>query len=215
MGEIKPGDEKSGLVARSWERQHRKDKAGVLTEETLEGKQVTATWQDRHGHVQQAEGEVIRTGRGHLAIKSKAGGVPRRYPRCQRGRDKPLTLVQAITRWPRLACRRRLKPAQLPSGEWPRQRRRPLPLLPLAIAAGGKAAFPASSPSMPIRPSPPATPEPAEVKQRACQHQPRTRPDAAAEHNYPSGHIRHAGYMVNKAVDPCHQQHHMGNVHRD
>ena len=43
MGEMQPGDEDSGLVERRWERKHRGDKAGVLTEETLEGKRVTAT----------------------------------------------------------------------------------------------------------------------------------------------------------------------------
>jgi hypothetical protein len=77
MGDVKPQDATSGLVARSWERKHRKDKAGVLTEETLEGKTVTATWQDRQGHVQRAEGKVVRTGEGHLAIESKTDGVQR------------------------------------------------------------------------------------------------------------------------------------------
>lgn len=80
MGEVKPQDQDSGLVARSWERRHRKDKAGVLTEQTLEGEQVKATWQDRQGHVQQAEGTVVRTADGELAIESRASRVRRQTP---------------------------------------------------------------------------------------------------------------------------------------
>ncbi len=80
MGDMQPGDETSGLVKWTWERKHRKDKAGELTAETLEGKQVTATWQDLEGHIHHAEGEVVRTGAGELAIESRAGRVRRQTP---------------------------------------------------------------------------------------------------------------------------------------
>lgn len=77
MGEVKPQDAESGLVERRWERKHRKDKTGLLTEETLEGKPVAATWQDRQGHVRHAEGTVVRTDAGELAIESGSGRLRR------------------------------------------------------------------------------------------------------------------------------------------
>jgi hypothetical protein len=80
MGEVKPRDETSGLVARSWERKHCKDKVGVLTERTLEGQPVEATWQDRHGQVQHAAGTVVRTDAGELAIECWAKGVRQQTP---------------------------------------------------------------------------------------------------------------------------------------
>lgn len=80
MGEVKPQDEASGLVERSWVRQHPKDKAGVLTQQTLEGQPVEATWQDRQGHVQHAAGTVVRTDAGELAIESWADGERRQTP---------------------------------------------------------------------------------------------------------------------------------------
>jgi hypothetical protein len=80
MGEVKPQDETSGLVARSWVRRHPKDKAGVLTQRTLEGQPVEATWQDRQGHVQRVAGTVVRTDAGELAIESWADGERRQTP---------------------------------------------------------------------------------------------------------------------------------------
>lgn len=77
MGEVKPQDTESGLVARTWVRTSRK--GGVMTEETLEGEHVTAIWQDRQGHVQQAEGRVSRDkATGELTIESWADGERRR-----------------------------------------------------------------------------------------------------------------------------------------
>lgn len=73
MGETKPGDETSGLVEREWVRLSKR--GGELTKRTLEGERVKATWQDRHGHMQHAEGTVIRTDAGELAIESRADGV--------------------------------------------------------------------------------------------------------------------------------------------
>ena len=73
MGEVKEQDKHSGLVERSWH--HRSRRHGVLAERTLEGKEVTATFLDRHGHLQQAAGTVRRNEAGELVIESWADGV--------------------------------------------------------------------------------------------------------------------------------------------
>jgi hypothetical protein len=78
MGEMKPQDETSGLVEREWVR--RGKQGGELTERTLEGQEVDATWQDRQGHVRRASGKVIRNDGGELAIESWADGERRQTP---------------------------------------------------------------------------------------------------------------------------------------
>jgi hypothetical protein len=80
MGEMQPGDEDSGLVKRRWERKQRGEKAGVLTEETLEGEQVEATFLDRLGHLRRAAGTVRRDDAGKLVVESWAEGVQKQTP---------------------------------------------------------------------------------------------------------------------------------------
>jgi hypothetical protein len=80
MGEMKPWDEKSGLVERSWERKQHGEKAGVLTEETLEGEQVEATFLDRDGHLRREAGLVRRNDVGVLVVESWAEGVQKQTP---------------------------------------------------------------------------------------------------------------------------------------
>jgi hypothetical protein len=78
MGEVKEQDKDSGLVWREVVRQRtpRGLGRGVLTEETLEGKQVKAAFLDRLGHVQHAAGIVRRNDAGELVVESCADGVP-------------------------------------------------------------------------------------------------------------------------------------------
>lgn len=78
MGDMKLRDETSGLVERTWTR--RGPRQGELIERTLEGEPVEATWMDRQGRVQQAEGTVVRDDTGELAIESWADGVRSRTP---------------------------------------------------------------------------------------------------------------------------------------
>ncbi len=77
-GEVQQKDKDSGLVEREIKRERTprgKLLPGKLTERTLEGQQVEATWQDRQGQVQHAAGKVIRDDAGQLAIESWADGV--------------------------------------------------------------------------------------------------------------------------------------------
>ena len=74
-GEVQPQDQDSGLVEREWKRVGRR--AGVLTERTLEGKDVKAAWLDGQGQVQRAAGKVIRNEAGQLAIETWADGIRR------------------------------------------------------------------------------------------------------------------------------------------
>ncbi len=73
MGEVQPQDRDSGLVERSWVR--RGGRHGELTEHTLEGKQVEASFFDRNGHVRHAAGLVRRDDAGGLIVESWADGV--------------------------------------------------------------------------------------------------------------------------------------------
>jgi hypothetical protein len=75
MGELKPEDEASGLVERSWVRTSRK--GGILTERTLEGDWVAVRFFDRDGSICQAEGTVCRDEAGTLVVESWADGVRR------------------------------------------------------------------------------------------------------------------------------------------
>ena len=74
-GEVRPHDKDSGLVERSWARTSRK--GGTLTERTLEGETVTARFIGPHGGVERAEGKVVRTESGELAVESWADGIRR------------------------------------------------------------------------------------------------------------------------------------------
>jgi len=76
--EVKPEDEKSGLVERKWQRKNRR--AGVLTERTLEGEEVKAAWLDRQGHLQRVAGKVMRSESGELVVESWADGVRQETP---------------------------------------------------------------------------------------------------------------------------------------
>ena len=76
--EVKPQDEKSGLVARSWQRKNRR--AGVLTERTLEGEEVKVAWLDPQGHLQRAAGKVMRNEAGELVVESWADSVRKQTP---------------------------------------------------------------------------------------------------------------------------------------
>ena len=71
--EVKPQDQESALVERSWQRKNRR--AGVLTERTLEGEEVKAAWLDPQGQVQRAAGTVVRTDAGELVVESWADSV--------------------------------------------------------------------------------------------------------------------------------------------
>jgi hypothetical protein len=76
MGQKQPQDDGSGLVARRWVRTSRR--GDVLTEQTLEGRPVEATWQDRHGHVQRLLREQARTagdGGGDIAAMAFAAAI--------------------------------------------------------------------------------------------------------------------------------------------
>jgi hypothetical protein len=72
-GEMTPKDKDSGLVTRSWVRTH--GKRGELTERTLEGEQVEATFLDRQGHMKHAAGPVRRNDAGELVVENWADGV--------------------------------------------------------------------------------------------------------------------------------------------
>jgi len=77
-GDVQPQDKDSGLVERSWVRTH--GKRGRLTERTLEGEHVEATFLDHHGHLQHAAGPVRRSDAGELVIESWADGVRSQTP---------------------------------------------------------------------------------------------------------------------------------------
>ena len=77
---IEDQDHGSGLVNRSWRRIVGKDgkpgRKGVLTEEPLTGKEVTASWLDpQSAAVLHARGTVRRNAAGRLVIESWADGV--------------------------------------------------------------------------------------------------------------------------------------------
>jgi hypothetical protein len=75
-----PQDEGSGLVRREWRRIGRG--VGILTEQTMEGEHVRATWLEQ-GAPRRAAGIVRRNGAGELVIASQASGTPEetRVPR--------------------------------------------------------------------------------------------------------------------------------------
>ena len=77
MAEVQPQDKDSGLVWREVVRRRtpRGLRRGVLTEETLEGKQVEATFLDRLGRPQHAAGIVRRNDAGELVVESRADGI--------------------------------------------------------------------------------------------------------------------------------------------
>lgn len=77
-GQLEPQDGASGLVERRWER--KSSWAGALTERTLEGEHVEATFVDRHGHVQHAAGIVRRNHAGELVVESWAENVRKQTP---------------------------------------------------------------------------------------------------------------------------------------
>lgn len=69
-GEVKPQDERSGLVERRWVRISRR--RGELTERTLEGEEVTARFLDDHASPHRIVGRVIRNAAGELAVPRDA-----------------------------------------------------------------------------------------------------------------------------------------------
>jgi hypothetical protein len=76
--EVQPQDQDSGLVERKWQRKNRR--GGMLTERTLEGKDVKVAWLDRQGHLQRAAGKVIRNADGELVVESWADSVRQETP---------------------------------------------------------------------------------------------------------------------------------------
>jgi hypothetical protein len=72
-GEVKPGDDASGLVRRSWVRTSKR--GGELTAATLEGEAVTARFLDERGGLHQVAGVVGRDAAGGLVVASWAEGV--------------------------------------------------------------------------------------------------------------------------------------------
>jgi hypothetical protein len=72
---MKPGDETSGLVSRSWRRLGRR--RGELAEETLEGETVTARFLGGHGGMTQVTGTVGRDAAGELVVTGWADSVRR------------------------------------------------------------------------------------------------------------------------------------------
>jgi hypothetical protein len=72
-GEVKPQDVDSGLVAREWRRTSRR--RGQVTERTMEGEQVRASFLDEQGHVRRVSGTVRRNDAGELVIESFADQV--------------------------------------------------------------------------------------------------------------------------------------------
>ncbi len=82
MADVQPQDKDSGLVWREVvrERTPRGLGRGVLTEETLEGKQVEATFLDKLGRVQHAAGTVRRNDAGELVVESWADGARSQTP---------------------------------------------------------------------------------------------------------------------------------------
>ena len=71
---MKPQDKDSGLVERSWVREL------GLTERTLEGKKVKATFLDPEGRLRHAAGKVSRNAVGELVVESWADGVRQQTP---------------------------------------------------------------------------------------------------------------------------------------
>jgi len=67
MGEVKEQDAGSGLVERNWVRHGKR--RGELTEQTLEGEHVEATFLDRHGGLHHAAGTVRRNETGELVVE--------------------------------------------------------------------------------------------------------------------------------------------------
>ena len=76
--EVQPQDQDSGLVARIWQRRNRR--AGVLTERTLEGKEVSAAWLDRQGQFQRVAGKVMRSESGELVVENWVDSVRQETP---------------------------------------------------------------------------------------------------------------------------------------
>jgi hypothetical protein len=82
MEDTQQHDHDSGLVERTWTRTVGKDgkpgRNGVMTEQALTGKEVTASWIDPNaGGVRHAAGTVRRNDAGRLVIESWAEGVRR------------------------------------------------------------------------------------------------------------------------------------------
>jgi hypothetical protein len=72
-GEVRPQDKGSALVEKEWVRRTRR--RGELTERTLEGEQVEATFLDQHGQLRHLAGTVRRNEAGELVVESWADGV--------------------------------------------------------------------------------------------------------------------------------------------
>ncbi|AGA31710.1 hypothetical protein [Singulisphaera acidiphila] len=68
-----PQDLDSGLVERNWVRTSRK--RGMMTERTLEGEDVSASFLDRLGQLQHVAGKVTRNDAGELVVESWMDGV--------------------------------------------------------------------------------------------------------------------------------------------
>jgi hypothetical protein len=79
MADVQPQDKDSGLVWREVVRQRtpRGLGRGVLTEETLEGKQVEARFINDQGHFQRVVGTVRRNDADELVVESRADGARR------------------------------------------------------------------------------------------------------------------------------------------
>jgi hypothetical protein len=73
MGAVKEQDSRSGLVERTWVR--RGKRRVELTERTLKGEPVEATFLDRHGGLHHAAGTVRRNEAGELVAESWADGI--------------------------------------------------------------------------------------------------------------------------------------------
>ena len=78
MGEVKEQDDRSGLVEREWVR--RTKRRGELTERTLEGEQVEATFLDPQGGMHHAVGRVRRNEAGELTVESWTDGIRQQTP---------------------------------------------------------------------------------------------------------------------------------------
>jgi hypothetical protein len=74
-GEVKPQDERSGLLERTWVR--RTDRTGDLTERSLEGEQVQARFLGEQGRLHDVAGEVARTPEGTLVVEGWTNGARR------------------------------------------------------------------------------------------------------------------------------------------
>jgi hypothetical protein len=68
--DLRPSDENSALVERSWVR--RTKRGGELTERPMTGQEVEATFLDPHGGLHHVAGTVARGATGGLVVRSWA-----------------------------------------------------------------------------------------------------------------------------------------------